>query len=495
MKYRSSSNMSRQSVFVPILTVFLLLFPAFSFSGKGEQTGEENQAGGKAAAADAGLSEPFGPGSFAGEKRTLTVRGVDYAFRWCPPGDFLMGRMNHPAMKIRSSNPLRRVRLTRGFWMLETEVTQKMWKSVMGTDVIVQREKAAEQDSEEEGKDYYVLAGVGPDFPVYYVNWWEATSFCRRLSLLSGQMVQLPTEAQWECACRAGTRTDLYSGDFERAAPYNIPALDQIAWYIGNASIGYSGGEVNEGKDFGSDVGLKKWVQHDGNLLGAHEVGGKEPNSWGLYDTIGNVREWCSNWFDVCEYLKYPYGVSVNWQEGWSDGKYYYHATDAIRVGFTVRKQIVDEEDYYITVDPAGIPLDTGWGKSHRGGGWAAITIVDTAVCRDSDNPCQRSMDLGFRVALIPIIPENENSASVVPQTFPGAASCREGVDFPFLLFDYDGVCTELTPPPMKNGRDISPAARTLTALAAQLLNERRVHQPRWAYNLLRLCGIEWFVW
>ena len=493
MKSRNRAKMFHQLVFVPILAVFLFLFPVFSFPGRGEQAGEEDQAGGKAAVAGADPSEPFGPGSFAGEKKTLTVRGVDYAFRWCPPGDFLMGCTNHPAMKIRPSNPLRQVRLTRGFWMLETEVTQKMWKSVMGTDVVVQREKAAEQYDEGWFNDNCVLAGVGPNYPIYYVNWWEAASFCRRLSLLSGQTVQLPTEAQWEYACRAGTRTDLYSGDFERAAPYNIPALDRIAWYIGNASIGYSGGEVHEGLDFGPDV-LKKWVQYDGNLLGAHEVGGKEPNLWGLYDTIGNVREWCSNWFDVFESFQYPYQASVNWQEGWSDGKYYYHATDAIRTGFTVRKQILDGEDYYITVDPEGIPFDAGWGKAHRGGGWAAITIVDTAVCRDNNTPCWRSMDLGFRVALIPEVPKDEGSVPVVPRTFPGAALCRESVHAPFFFFK-DGVCIELTPPPMKNGRDISPAARLLTALAAQLLNERRVHQPGWVYNLLRLCGIEWFVW
>ncbi|MBQ3387797.1 MAG: formylglycine-generating enzyme family protein [Thermoguttaceae bacterium] len=497
MKSRNRAKMFQQSVFVPILAVFLFLFPAFSFPGRGEQTGEEDQAGGKAAVAGADLSEPFGPGSFAGEKKVLTVRGIDYAFRWCPPGDFLMGTSN-PAADLRKNNPLHRVRLTQGFWILETEVTQKMWKSVMGTDVTVQREKAAEQDFKEEGKDFYVLAGVGPNYPVYYVNWWEAASFCRRLSSLSGQTVQLPTSAQWEYACRAGTQTDIYSGDIEKLKMPYVPELDPIAWYTGNASIGYSGGEVNEGFDFGSDVRLKRWFQSNGNLLGTHEVGGKEPNLWGLHDTIGNVREWCSDWADsgdTRECFKYPYRSSVKWWKGWYSGPSYYHATDAVHTGFTVYKKAVpDAEDHYITVDPTGVSIDTGWGKFHRGGGWLAVPQVDTAMSQDYDQPCHRYIDLGFRAALIPKIPEDKNSASVVLRTFPGAALYREGVNVPSLLFE-DGACTELIPPPMKNDRDISPAARTLTALAAQLLNERRVHQPRWVYNLLRLCGIEWFVW
>lgn len=495
MKSRNRAKMFQPSVFIPILAAFLFLFPAFSFPGRGEQAGEEDQAGGKAAVACADHSEPFGPGSFAGEKKTLTVRGVDYAFRWCPPGDFLMGTSN-PAADFRNNNPLHRVRLTQGFWILETEVTQKMWKSVMGTDVTVQREKAAEQDSEEE-KDYYVLAGVGPNYPVYYVNWWEAASFCRRLSFLSGQTVQLPTSAQWEYACRAGTQTDVYSGNIENFRRDDIPELDMIAWYAGNASIDYSGGEVDEGFDFGPDVRCKRRFQSNGSLLGSHEVIGKEPNLWGLYDTIGNVREWCSDWADfgdTRECSKYPYRSSVKWWKGWYSGPSYYHATDAIRTGFIVHEEALDVEDYYITVDPAGIPLDAGWGKFHRGGGWLAISRVDTAACRDYEIPYWRCMDLGFRVTLISETADGESLASVVPRTFPGAALYREGMNVPSLLFE-DGACTEFIPPPMKNGRDISPAARTLTALAAQLLNERRVHQPRWAYNLLRLCGIEWFVW
>ena len=103
-------------------------------------------------------------------------------------------------------------------------------------------------------------------------------------------------------------------------------------------------------------------------------------------------------------------------------------------------------------------------------------------------------MELGFRVALIPETAEDDSLTAVAPRTFPGAVLYREGMNVPSLLFE-EGACTELIPPPMKNGRDISPAARLLTALAAQLLNERRVHQPGWVYNLLRLCGIEWFVW
>ena len=486
--------MFQPSAFIPILAVFLFLFPAFSFPGRGEQAGEEDQAGGKAAVACADHSEPFGPGSFAGEKKTLTVKGVDYAFRWCPPGDFLMGASN-PAVVVRKNNPLHRVRLTQGFWILETEVTQKMWKSVMGTDVTVQREKAAEQDSEEE-KDYYVLAGVGPNYPVYYVNWWEAVSFCRRLSFLSGQTVQLPTAAQWEYACRAGTQTDVYSGNIENFRRGDVPELDLIAWHCGNANVDYSGGEVNEGRDLSHEAGYTM-VLRNGHLFGSHEVGGKEPNPWGLYDTIGNVREWCSDWANVREYLKYPYRSSVGWWKGWYSGPSYYHATDAIHTGFIVREEAPDVEDYYITVDPSGVPIDGGWGKFHRGGGWNAILLVDTAAGQDYDHPSFRSNDLGFRIVLIPEIVNGDGSDQIVSQAYSGMALRREGIDTPFLWFEWfdGGACIGLTPPRFESRGNYFPAARALIALTAQFYNERKIHQPAWVSQLLWLCGIEWCIW
>ena len=171
-----------------------------------------------------------------GERLVKTVNGVEFAFRWCPAGSFQMGYV-FPREK-----PVHEVTLTRGFWLLETEVTQAQWQAVMG-------------DNPSDFK--------GDNLPVESVSWEDCKEFCTKLSS-QGLNVSLPTEAQWEYACRAGT-TSAYAGN-----------LDEMAWYSKNS---------------GSTT---------------HEVGQKKPNAWGLYDMHGNVWEWCSDWFDSGYYSKSP---------------------------------------------------------------------------------------------------------------------------------------------------------------------------------------------
>ncbi|MBQ6109551.1 MAG: SUMF1/EgtB/PvdO family nonheme iron enzyme, partial [Thermoguttaceae bacterium] len=112
----------------------------------------------------------------AGNRKVLTVDGIEYAFRWCPPGEFMMGSPEGEPGRDNKKNDEKRhqVKLTQGFWMLETEVTQEMWESVMG-----------ENPSEFKG----------PRKPVEKVNWEECQSFCQKLSGKLGQKVQIPTEA------------------------------------------------------------------------------------------------------------------------------------------------------------------------------------------------------------------------------------------------------------------------------------------------------------
>lgn len=120
----------------------------------------------------------------AGERKVLKSDGIEYAFRWCPPGEFMMGKKS----TSRSDQKPHKVKLTHGFWLLETEVTQAMWQSVMG-----------ENPSKFKGEMR----------PVERVSWYESREFCQKLSKKLGQTVKLPTEAQWEYACQAFTAGDL----------------------------------------------------------------------------------------------------------------------------------------------------------------------------------------------------------------------------------------------------------------------------------------------
>jgi formylglycine-generating enzyme required for sulfatase activity len=144
------------------------------------------------------------------------------------------------------------VTLTRPFWMGKTEVTRGQWKRVMKTT------------------PWGDSAGMSDDdLPVVGVSWDEATDFCRRLTardrstpaLQKNEVYRLPTEAEWEYACRAGTTTKFSFGDDDSQ-------LGDFGWFVG----GNSGGST-------------------------HPVGTKKPNSWGLHDMHGNVWEWCSDWY------------------------------------------------------------------------------------------------------------------------------------------------------------------------------------------------------
>ncbi len=169
---------------------------------------------------------------------------------WCPLGKFKMGSpANEPD---RGDEEEVDVELTQGFWMGRTEVTQNQWKTVMGTE-------------HWKGEDF---VKAGPDYPATYVSHEDAAEFCRELTqrersagrLPSGWVYNLPTEAQWEYACRARSDT-MYS--FGSGAS----SLKDYAWFGENAR----------------DVDEKY----------AHQVAQKRANAFGLYDMHGNVLEWC----------------------------------------------------------------------------------------------------------------------------------------------------------------------------------------------------------
>ncbi|MDO4571394.1 MAG: SUMF1/EgtB/PvdO family nonheme iron enzyme, partial [Planctomycetia bacterium] len=194
-------------------------------------------------------------GRTAGERLVKTINGVEYAFRWCPAGEFMMGSPSGESGRD-GDEKQHRVRLTQGFWMLETEVTQEMWESVMGNN-----------------PSYF----KGANLPVECVSWNDCVKFCEKISKLSGLKIQLPTEAQWEYACRAGTTT------------------------------AYSFGNSCNGKEANCDGNYPYGTSQKGSYLGkTTEVRSYPANAWGLYDMHGNVWEWCSDWWGYGYYAKSP---------------------------------------------------------------------------------------------------------------------------------------------------------------------------------------------
>lgn len=168
------------------------------------------------------------------EQKVLEVNGVEIAFRLIPSGSFLMGSNSNEAFS--DEGPVHEVTLTKPYWMMETTVTQRLWKAVMGAN------PSSHKDDNPESLDR----------PVVHVSWFDAREFAAKLSRITGLELDLPTEAQWERAARGGVEGKDRYGD-----------LDEIAWCSNNS----------EGR--------------------THKVAQKKPNNYGLYDMIGNVYEWC----------------------------------------------------------------------------------------------------------------------------------------------------------------------------------------------------------
>jgi formylglycine-generating enzyme required for sulfatase activity len=173
-----------------------------------------------------------------------------------PAGEFMMGS-NKSAAEIAKlidskKTPEREllphaVRLSRGFYMSTTEVTQDQFMKAMGT-------------TPWKG---FRFAKENPNHAASFISWEDATEYCRRLSKKEGRKYRLPTEAEWEYACRGGTDTVYNIGD-------EAVGLENYAWFRESAK--------NIGENY------------------PHKVGQKRVNGFGLHDMLGNVFEWCSDW-------------------------------------------------------------------------------------------------------------------------------------------------------------------------------------------------------
>ena len=181
-----------------------------------------------------------------------------------PAGTFVMGSERGP----KDERPLHRVVISKPFYMAKHEVTQSQWEAVMGKHKWLTQ--LIEGDNEM----------AGPTKAMNVLSWNDCQRFIRALKdKVSGHYFALPSEAQWEYACRAGSTTEFYFGNDEAQ-------LGEYAWFQGN--MNWPGQPGFRGKAF------------------YHNVGQKKPNGWGLYDMHGGVWEWCADKYDADYYFDSP---------------------------------------------------------------------------------------------------------------------------------------------------------------------------------------------
>jgi formylglycine-generating enzyme required for sulfatase activity len=265
-------------------------------------------------------SQPIEGSDFEGSSLGL-VRNPKGPFKWIPPGTFQMGSTAVTDPDRSEDETPHMVTLTQGFWLLDHEVTQQEYQAIKG------------YNPSNWPDEWLVVKVYGLLRPVEQVTWDDAVDFCNKLTekdrkegrIAPNQEYRLPSEAEWEYACRAGMSGAVYVDYKDRNKE-----LDAIAWWGGNV--------------------VRNW-------LGNGETGPVKqhlPNAFGLYDMIGNVSEWCFDWYGA-----YPSG-DVTDPKGPSSGSF--------RVG--------------------------------RGGGWLDEAVFARSAERSSYSPGYRHSSLGFRPAL-----------------------------------------------------------------------------------------------
>jgi formylglycine-generating enzyme required for sulfatase activity len=202
-----------------------------------------------------------GPSQAPGNAPFFT-NSLDMKLALIPAGKFMMG--SPPREDERDQEELQHeVAITKPFYLGVYEVTQAQFQKLMG-------------------KNLSFFASGGPDHPAEQVRWREAVEFCSRLSnreveMKAGRVYRLPTEAEWEYACRAGATTPFHTGKHLSSSQANF-----------NGEYPY--GDAVKGT----------------NLKKTTKVGSYAPNAWGLYDMHGNVSEWCADWYDPDYYQNSP---------------------------------------------------------------------------------------------------------------------------------------------------------------------------------------------
>ncbi len=276
-------------------------------------------------------TDPSAPTPGQGFYRAVSVAApADTNLVFIQPGTFTMGSPTSEAERY-SDEVQHLVTISRGFWMEKFLVTQGDYLSVVATN-----------------PSYFTSANGSFDDltrPVETVNWYDATNYCalRTQQERAGGLIptnyvyRLPTESEWEYACRAGTTTAFYLGSALRSGQANFDGFEEY-----DASVG----------QIFNPIGIE--------LNQTTAVGGYQPNAWGLYDMIGNVQEWCQDWYGA-----YPAGS---------------------------------------VTDPQGAV--TGSDRVVRGGDWSSFAKYCRSAFRHfSLYPDYRGYDVGFRLLLAPAQP------------------------------------------------------------------------------------------
>ena len=198
------------------------------------------------------------------EKYTESIAGTDVIYNMVPipAGEFLLGSPEAEANRNPDEGPQKKVKMD-AFWMMETELTWDLFELFIDMEKSALVSYSSDQskvkaDGVTRPSTPYLDPSFGMgkrNYPAISMTQFAALNFCKWLSEVTGKFYRLPTEAEWEYACKAGTTTAYYFGD-------NIDDLDEYGWYWDNSDDKY------------------------------HEVGEKKPNPWGLYDMHGNVAEW-----------------------------------------------------------------------------------------------------------------------------------------------------------------------------------------------------------
>lgn len=251
-------------------------------------------------AADPGakLTAEIGAGKVGASIALPLPQNAVMTFSYCPPGAFIMGSPASEAGRSGDEDQAR-VMLSKGFWMAKTELTQAAWQALMGGNPSMFQ---------------------GGNLPVENVSWEDAQEFIRKINgcgvVPDGWKMALPTEAQWEYACRAGETGPFSGGD-----------IDRVAWHAGNSDDR------------------------------THEVGTKSPNAWGLHDMQGNLWEWCADWSgDILPGGKDPRGGASRFYRVNRGGSWLSSASDCRAANRHKHSPVI--RDNYLGFRPVMVPSE-----------------------------------------------------------------------------------------------------------------------------------------